>query len=223
MSVIVKTDLKKYEQYANANVKADIDGKGHKVLFEIVCDEVTVRECVSAAKQNSNILFVNYQGDITDTSYLNLNKLVTSGANVCKCCCYGCNIDESDVERALQEVPDGVSPVIELPDEYSNLEFIWRMCKKYPRVRFIGGDLLGVDGVRLGYAGYSDSQVKSFRVSPENVESDNDYMGLDFKNIDDVELSVVSVNAVKAQPKQKVTKKSGVDFSSMRAKSKVCL
>lgn len=44
----------------------------------------------------------------------------------------------------------GVVDLIRVPKGFSDMRSVKRWCEKYPTVRVIGGDLLGIEGVRIG-------------------------------------------------------------------------
>lgn len=47
-------------------------------------------------------------------------------------------------------VCDKATSLLRLPDGYSNMRVLYDMSKKYPNVRYIGGHLLGIEGIRIG-------------------------------------------------------------------------
>lgn len=44
----------------------------------------------------------------------------------------------------------GVTTLIRVPDDYHDMRFLREVCTKFPTARIIGGNLLGIDGVRIG-------------------------------------------------------------------------
>lgn len=47
-------------------------------------------------------------------------------------------------------VCDKATSLLRLPEGYSNMRVLYDMSKKYPNVRYIGGHLLGIEGIRIG-------------------------------------------------------------------------
>lgn len=54
------------------------------------------------------------------------------------------------IASLLSNVSD-VTVVIDLPADYSDLRMVDHFSKKYPSIRFIGGDLLRIEGVNYGF------------------------------------------------------------------------
>ena len=55
-----------------------------------------------------------------------------------------------DIESGNISPIMGVVDLIRLPKGYCDMRSIKGWCEKYPSVRVIGGDLLGIEGVRIG-------------------------------------------------------------------------
>lgn len=45
---------------------------------------------------------------------------------------------------------EGVTPLVRVPDNYSDMRTLLNICNKYSSVRIIGGNLLNIEGVRIG-------------------------------------------------------------------------
>lgn len=54
-----------------------------------------------------------------------------------------------DLSGVMNEV-DGVVPLLVLPDGYNDMREIWNLAEKHPKLRFIGGNLLGIPGLKIG-------------------------------------------------------------------------
>ena len=50
----------------------------------------------------------------------------------------------------IGEEVDGVVPLIRLDDDFSNMRELYNLSLEYPNVRFIGGNLLGIPGLKIG-------------------------------------------------------------------------
>lgn len=55
----------------------------------------------------------------------------------------------ADFLEGFEKVEDVIT-LVKLPSDYTNMRFLQDACKDHPDVRFIGGNLLAVDGVRIG-------------------------------------------------------------------------
>lgn len=54
-----------------------------------------------------------------------------------------------NIESEYRDIPN-VTPILRVPDGYSNMRELHGFCEKYPRLRIIGGNLLAIEGVRIG-------------------------------------------------------------------------
>lgn len=93
------------------------------------------------------------------------------------------------VEYALDTVSDAVNvadsaiPLLRVDDDYSDMKSLKELCQGNPRLRVIGGNLLNIDGVRIGrydvgkdkgspvYNGVYDTFVEVPLSGIENVKS----------------------------------------------------
>lgn len=149
MSVIVKTSYDIASQYRGKCVSTSVGGKKHNVYFRVTLDDFTLEDALQGS--DDNIVMYEYQGMVSNPVYRNIENTslyIVEYREVCN------DISEDDIKTILEEVPDGVTPVIKLPTEYNDFEFICRMCDKYPRVRFCGGTLFCAVGCRIGCCGH---------------------------------------------------------------------
>ena len=146
MALIVKTDVNMATQYQVGNVSTKYNGKKQKVLFRVLCDDTNLKEAVKLAKSSSNVLSVVYQGITNDFSEYDLN-----GVSLVKEFNVGDNVSSSDIVDILDSVSDNITPVLLLPETFKDLQLIYNLCNQYDRIRFVGGKLFPINGVRLGY------------------------------------------------------------------------
>lgn len=59
---------------------------------------------------------------------------------------YNLGDDLSTVEEEIE----GVVPMLVLPEGYSDMREVYNIAVKYPRLRFIGGNLLEIPGIKIG-------------------------------------------------------------------------
>ena len=154
MAVLVRADLESVKQYRGKSVSTKIGNKKNQVLFRVVVDDFSLVDALAYAKTDKNIVMLEYQGShqylstiaesyngAPDLPYMVVHESV------------GHNIDEEVLNSVLASFPQWCSVVIKLPNDYSNMEFIYNMSQKYPRVRFCGGYVFEIDGCRLGCCG----------------------------------------------------------------------
>lgn len=158
MSVIVKTSYEEASQYKGKGVSVKIGSKTHNVYFKVVIDDCNISDALN--NNDSNIIMYEYQGLSTNPIYLSLN---TSNLYITKSYEFGADINESDIVQVISETPEGVTPIIKIPQDYKDFEFVCRMCDKYERIRFCGGIMFCAEGCRIGCCGrdvLEDMEIK---------------------------------------------------------------
>lgn len=151
MAIICSVDYSTALGYKGMNLSAKYNNKKHKVYLKLNCDDYILEDGLSLARVSKNILMVNYQGIGTSQVYLGLTN--DTGIYVGRVMDFGNDITEEDIERLVVNIPEGITPIIKLPEDFTNLRFIWEVSKKFPRVRFCGGKLFAIEGVKVGAIG----------------------------------------------------------------------
>ena len=151
MSIICKVDYATALKYKGMNLSTKYNNKKHKVYLKLICDDFTLTDCIALAKVSKNILMVEYQGLQSNSVYEELTE--NTGVYVGRVYDFGNNITEEDVEKIAEDSPKGVVPIIKLPDDYKDLYNIYQISKAHPSVRFCGGHLFAIDGVKVGAIG----------------------------------------------------------------------
>lgn len=151
MSIVCSVDYGTAQKYKGKNLSAKYNNKKHRVYLKLHADDSNLQDCIELAKQSRNILMVSYQGmgSWEEYGFLNGARGVYVGCPMD----FGVDVSEADIQRAIEEIPESVTPIVNLPRSYTDLEFLWRVSKAYPRVRFSGGTLFAVDGLRVGEIG----------------------------------------------------------------------
>lgn len=165
MSIICDVDLATAQRYKGKNLSTKYNNKKHRVYLKLHSDDSNFQDCVELAKQSKNILMVSYQGagSLADYEFLNSVRGVYIGCVMD----FGVDISGSDIELALDGIPDAITPIIHLPKSFKDLEFLWRVSKKHPRLRFSGGQLFAIDGVRVGEIGVDVLQKAEVKFGAE--------------------------------------------------------
>ena len=151
MSIICKVDYTTALKYKGMNLSTKYNNKKHKVYLKLIGDDFTLTDCIALAKVSKNILMVEYQGLQSNSAYEELTE--NTGVYVGRVYDFGNNITEEDVEKIAEDSPKGVVPIIKLPDDYKDVYKIYHISKTYPTVRFCGGHLFAIDGVKVGAIG----------------------------------------------------------------------
>lgn len=149
MSVIVRTSFDKAKQYNGKGVEVKLGSKKHNVFFKVIIDDFSIEEALESGV-DPNIVVYDYQGMTSNPIYLGVDS---TDLYITKSYEFGNDITESDILGILKEVPKGVVPIIKLPSDYKDFEFVCRMCDKYDRLRFCGGIMFCAEGCRIGCCG----------------------------------------------------------------------
>lgn len=152
MSIIVSCDYEEAKGYKNI-VNTKVNGKKHRVYFNVTCDDFSLTDAINLAFANSSILSVEYNGSLDNMTYKGLTKEESKGVYIFRRISSGNNITEEDIVNILEDVPEAVIPVICLPQDFVDIQFVCDACAKYQRVRFTGGRLFSFDGVRASIWG----------------------------------------------------------------------
>ena len=151
MAIVCSVDYSTALGYKGVNLSTKYNNKKHKVYLKLVCDDLTLLDGVELAKASKNILMVEYRGLDTNPSYMTLTQ--DTGVYIGRVVDFGNNITVEDIERTINDIPSGITPIINLPDDFKDIQYLWKLSKQFPRVRFSGGYLFAIDGVKIGAIG----------------------------------------------------------------------
>ncbi len=227
MSVVCSVDYSIARGYVGKQLTAQVDHKKHQVFLKLTCSENDLEDSLSLAKGSPNIVMVEYQGQLDSDAFRGIN---TRGIYVGVVKDAGADIDESDIDKLLEDIPDGVTLIIRLPKGYCDLGKLWELSNRYSNVRFCGGLLFEVDGVKIGMVG--PDVLDAFK----GKHDETSYMidGLDdcVPDLDifdlDINISVASSTSKSGSSKSSgskasVKKKPVVSFASLMADSEAIL
>ena len=186
-AIIATCDYDTARMYRNKVLSTKVGSKKYRVYLRVFGDETNIKDLIEMARFSRNIIMVDYQGSDMSEEYRGITKDLTCGCHVINIFNYGNNITIEDVESLSKEVPNGVTAVINMPDDYTDLRFVWECCNKYPNIRFSGGNLFVIDGVRLGSIGIDIYEKFSIKYS---VDAYTGKYGVDVKDLDELELIV---------------------------------
>lgn len=214
MAMLVRADYDTVSKYRGRSVYTLVGSKKQKVYFVLICDDLNLAESINLAKASKNILMVEYQGLVNNEVYQNINT--NQGIYIGVVRDFGCNISEEDIIGVLDEVPEGITPIFNVPVDFKDLNFVWKMCNKYSRIRFSGGTLFNINGVRLGRIGVDilESEKIKFSMDCYKLVGTLDVMevissdGLVFESGGKVE-SKTPKSSTKSSSSEKKSKSSG--------------
>lgn len=134
-----------YEESLKFDGKLVIDGedgsKPDKVSLNVIVENGDLslinklKPCVKCITYKGNVDFTGIAEDCKNVFYeMPLSEVV-------------------DKEGSFKDsivYPNGVTTLVRLPDDYSNMKLVKSLCNSYPTVRVIGGNLLNIEGVHIG-------------------------------------------------------------------------
>ena len=214
MSVIVKTSYDNAKQYRGKSVFSKIDKKKHNVYFRVACDDFSIEEIL--ANKDDNILVYVYEGMDTNPIY---RGITSTDRYIVREYEFGNDITEDDIISVLEDTPSGVTPILKVPEDYMDFEFVCRMCDKYPRIRFCGGMLFCAKGCRLGCCGRDILDTAGIKYTDSNLIVKGCDCALKILNEEGLEFEVTD-KKVKAKSTSSINKKSSSSKSTGGSKKK---
>ena len=119
----------------------------------------------------------------------------------------GMDLSEDDIVRIINDTPEGVTPIIKLPDEYKNIRFVCNMSQKYDRIRFCGGTMFNISGCRLGCCGVDILGKNNIKFPADSMIHNGCSCGLEVVDEEGLEFEI-SQKAVKQRAPKKPKEKS---------------
>lgn len=124
-----------------------------------------------------------------------------------------------DLLNARVKEVEGIVSLVRLEKDYSDMRVLCNYTKKYPNIRFIGGNLLGVEGVNIGR--YDKGKDK---MSPVFNEMYDTFLEVSLKDLDGIQeiikrnkkkVSSMSGSTKSKKSKEKKVSKRKVAFSNL--------
>lgn len=151
MPIICSVDYTTALAYKGMNLTAKYNNKKQKVYLRVDCTDDTLKPSIDLARISKNIIMLRYNGLDTNSYYQGLGS--DTNIYIGRFIEFGNDITEEDVARIESTIPPGVVPVIVLPSDFKDLYSLWKISKLHPRVRFSGGSLFSIEGVKVGAVG----------------------------------------------------------------------
>ena len=211
--MLAKISLDEARSYGRSRLVTKVGNKKKVVLFEVSVDNTNIKDAIDFAVGNNNVAALVYEGA---EQYLQMvSELDTKGVYICKVEQVAEDVSETDIVKLLQILPDWASLVVDVPEDYKNMEFICNMCEKYPRVRFSGGYLFNFKDCKLGICG--DDILEKLEVKSElGLVRTHECCGLPVVCAEDIEISVATVkDKISTGGEKSTQKKKTIMFSSM--------
>lgn len=215
MSIICKVDYATALKYKGMNLSTKYNNKKHKVYLKLIGDDFTLTDCIELAKVSKNIIMIDYQGLQSNSAYAELTE--STSVYIGKVFDFGNNITSEDVERIAEDTPAGVVPIIKLPEDYKDLYNIYKISQSFPRVRFCGGHLFAVEGIKVGAIGVDILDKLQDKYPLDCFKLDNEEDVLEDVDITSLEIDTTSKpERAKKQSSSKGTKSSAPKKTSKK-------
>lgn len=118
-----------------------------------------------------------------------------------------------DFQQGYERVED-ITTLVRLPEGYSNMKQLVDWCKEYESIRFIGGNLLAVEGVRIGR--FDEGKDKMLPVFNGIYDS---FVEVDLNDLDGLQ-EIVKKTRKRAEGQDGETKKSKSKSGRVTSKEK---
>lgn len=214
MSVIYDVDLETAKNCGKFNLTTKIDGKKHKVYLKLHSGIEDIQESIELCRKRKDILLVEYQGDI-----LALEKVKNNGVQINFVEEVGNNLTSEHIDNILSDFPSGLTLVLKLPNDFNNLELVYKLNKKYPNVRYLGGNLFRLRGLKVGSFGEDLLESKGIKVPKHSylVSKEEDilpcYSDLDIEYSERSEKEVKDIVTKKRSTSPKAKRPSSSRFA----------
>lgn len=220
--MIAKINLEGAKSYPrNSRLITKVGNRNKVVVFEVSVDNTDIQEAIDFASGNKNIVSLVYEG--TEQYFMMLSELNSKGVNIAKVERVSMDVDEQYIVELLKILPSWATLVVDLPEEFNNMEFICNICSKFDRVRFSGGYLFDMKGARLGICGKDVLEPLGIKCSEDLIKT-GDCCALDVVDASDIEIAVATSkdkvstsSGTKSAPKQKTMMFSDFLFGSAPA------
>lgn len=146
--MIAKMSLDSAKALGKNKLITKVGTRNKQVVLLVSVDNTNIQEAIEFSFGNKNIASLIYEG--TEHHFSMLSSLDTKGLYICKVEQVASDVTEQDIVELLNVLPDWVTLVVDLPEDYNNMEFIYNICKSHSRVRFTGGYFFELEGCNLG-------------------------------------------------------------------------
>ena len=133
MEILASCSLEESQSF---NGKLSVAGTSDKVSLNVLVTDESESDVFD--RVGSNVKFITFVGKKATYCPTGLEGRVFNQYSF------------QDLENGSISPSMGVTDLVALDSDFCNMKVLSEYCEKYPSVRFIGGNLLQVDGVRIG-------------------------------------------------------------------------
>lgn len=142
-----------YSEVKDTGAKGEVDGKKVNFFMVVNVDESNLAEAVDRLGSSKGVAAFKYTGAPeflqSATTVRTIEKPLILSIALDK-------VSVIDIQQTMIQYPQNVRIVFTLPKEFSDMRFIHDESKKYPNIRFEGGNLLRLAGCKIGAVGVED-------------------------------------------------------------------
>lgn len=197
-----------FSELQGNKIKGLVNGKKITAVPLVNVTSAELSEVALYPERYKGVIF-NYIGDMQQAQSLYVEK-----KDFEIICIYNPTTLE-EVPQLLHYVPNYMTCVIQLPQEFSDMRILKSYCSVHPNIRFVGGHLLQIEGVRIGYVDNTFISKKSNGLSVVTNGLDGLYMVYDYTQIEELDFIKYKEKTAKVRepkppkekkPKEKVDK-----------------
>ena len=214
-----------YSEVRDTGAKGEVDGKKVNFFMVINVDESNIAEAVDRFGSSKGVVAFKFTGA---PEFLQDSTLIRSVEKPIILSIELAEVNIIDIQQTMIKYPQNVRVVFTLPKEFINMRFVHDESKKYPNIRFEGGNLLRLAGCKIGAIGVEDipRKIPLSRLKLVPTES-GEFSAMRVLGMDDVDFvdfymyREVKPRAPKvAKPKAVKTPKTPKEKAETKAKPK---
>lgn len=217
MSLICSVDYTVALQYKNLSLTTKYNNRKHKVYLKVLCNEFSLELASALARESRNILMVEYQGLQSSQAFLEYKP---NGSYVGYVTEVGNNISEEEVRELYTDTPAGMTLVLRLPDDFTDLKLLHDLSLIFPDVRYCGGCLFPVEGIKVGAIGVDILEKANVKFDESSYILDRtddvlENVPIEILTIETSAMAGKKSSAKKAPSEKKPAKKQSISFASL--------
>lgn len=142
-----------YSEVKDTGAKGEVDGKKVNFFMVVNVDESNLAEAVDRLGTSKGVAAFRYTGA---PEFLQDSPLVRTVEKPLILPLTLGVVNMIDIQQTMIQYPQNVRVVFTLPKEFTDMRFVHDESKKYPNIRFEGGNLLRLAGCKIGAVGVED-------------------------------------------------------------------
>jgi hypothetical protein len=161
--ILLRCKIDEIKPKLGNELKGFLNNKEEVLYIRLLCDETDIFDGIALMQQYKNILMIEYTGTDFNPIYFTLTSDVIGDNYVIQIMPIDNAPTENYIKCVAEETPTGLIPVVKLPVDFCDLELLYKLNQKYPRVRFCGGNLFNIAGCNIGCCGIDLLESKAIK------------------------------------------------------------